>query len=223
MGCALLACQGPNVGASSSFGESLPDVAGVPGSVSGEVPASTGEPMGSAGETGEDSTAGASSGTTAGTTSPLRRYLTKEQPNLAETFACIAQVGLGGRDGLGEALASAVSPALVGPGGRNEGFLRNDALLMVTFVMGGYDSASHGTPEEWSQAVLDAMHGDPGAIVMFGFFAPNCAEDENDRLCQMLLDFPYWKVESNLVEDYGPAFESATEMVASACSELIPA
>lgn len=350
MGCGLLACQGPNVGASSSFGESLPDVTGVPMSVSGEVSGSSGGPVGSTGDTGEDSTAGSSAGTSMGaSTLPLqdlggqpdlgplhpegckgkidflfvvsrefvmqsiqqriidafasfhatiaakfadfdyqimvvdgdpewgldscnencspqgcpvpdypcemvnaitacdetigagtvfnaggaapnkpcgvvggRRYLTKEQPNLAETFACIAQVGTSGRSWLGEAMASAVSPQLVGPGGCNEGFLRDDALLMVTFVMGGYDYDSHGTPEEWSQAVLDAKHGDPNSIVMFGFFAPGCAEDEEDRLCQMLLDFPYWQVESNLVEDYGPAFESATEMVESACSTFIP-
>jgi hypothetical protein len=150
------------------------------------------------------------------------RYLTKEQPNLAETFACIAQVGTSGREGLGEAVASALSPGLTGPGGCNEGFLRDDALLMITFVMGGYDIASHGTPEEWSQSILDAKKGDPGSIVMFGFFAPNCVDDKNDQLCQMVKGFPHWQVESNLVEDYGPAFLSATEMVADACSDFIP-
>ncbi|HHK43107.1 MAG TPA: hypothetical protein ENJ50_11865, partial [Planctomycetaceae bacterium] len=60
-----------------------------------------------------------------------RRYITQDQAELSETFSCIAQVGLTGGDWVGPALVSAVSPELNGPGGCNEGFLREDALLMV--------------------------------------------------------------------------------------------
>ena len=151
-----------------------------------------------------------------------RRYLTRDQPNLAETFACVAQVGTNGYQALGAALTAAVSPEMNGPGGCNQGFLRGDALLMVTFVMGGIDPYSEGTAEAWAQKVIAAKHGDPRSVVMFGLFAPNCVDDKQDRLCQMVQMFPYWQVESNLVEDYGPAFDSATDMVAQACSEFIP-
>ena len=151
-----------------------------------------------------------------------RRYLTRAQPDLAETFACVAQVGTSGSDALGIAVTEAVSPEMNGPGGCNEGFLRDDALLMVTFLMGGHDGWSPGTPDEWAQTILDAKHGDPGSVVMFGFFAPNCVDDQADRLCQMVQKFPYWQVESNLVDDYGPAFADATELVAAACSDFIP-
>jgi hypothetical protein len=35
-----------------------------------------------------------------------RRYLTKEQPNLAETFSCVAKLGHSGYDLMGEALSA---------------------------------------------------------------------------------------------------------------------
>jgi hypothetical protein len=151
-----------------------------------------------------------------------RRFLTNEQPDLEETFACMAQVGTSGASLLGAELVGVMSPELNGPGGCNEGFIRDDALLMVTFVMGGHDWLSKGKAEEWAQAVLDAKHGDPNSVVMFGLFAPNCPEDKDDRLCQMVTMFPFWQVESNLVEDYGPAFDQATEMIGEACSQFIP-
>jgi hypothetical protein len=71
-----------------------------------------------------------------------RRYLTKDQPNLDETFACVLQVGTSGHDMLGQALTAAVSPELNGPGGCNEGFLRDDALLVVTLVTSHEDPVS---------------------------------------------------------------------------------
>ena len=151
-----------------------------------------------------------------------RRFLTREQPKLGETFSCIAQVGTDGYEMLGKALTESLSPEFEGPGGCNQGFLRDDALLMVTFVMGGNDYDSPGGPEEWAQAVVDAKGGDPGAVVMFGLFAPDCTADPEDRLCQMVTMFPYWQVESNQVDDYGPAFAKATELVDTACTAFIP-
>ena len=78
-----------------------------------------------------------------------RRYLTNDDPSPAETFACIAQLGTGGRDHVGEALAAAMQAGMSAPGGCNEGFLRDDALLMITLIS-GYDYDSVGTPEAWA-------------------------------------------------------------------------
>ena len=52
-------------------------------------------------------------------------------------------------------------PELNGPGGCNEGFLRDDALLMVTFAANTPDIDSAGKPKLWADAVLAAKHGDP--------------------------------------------------------------
>lgn len=155
-----------------------------------------------------------------------KRYITKDQPNLAETFACIAQVGASGYSGLGQALVSAVSPALNGPKGCNEGFLRDDALLVVTLVTNTLDNDSEGTPSSWAQAVFDAKGGDPNAVVMFFVGPPSLEYCENppweNWLCEMFNKFPHRAAVSALAEDYGPAFDAATDMVADVCSSFIP-
>jgi hypothetical protein len=66
-----------------------------------------------------------------------RRYLVKGQSNLEETFECIATVGASGWTSLGQALVAAVQdgdPMHNKLGSCNPGFLRDDALLMVTFI-----------------------------------------------------------------------------------------
>jgi hypothetical protein len=97
------------------------------------------------------------------------RYLVKGQTNLDETFACIATVGSAGWKSLGQALTAAMQKNINDPGGCNKGFLRKDALLMVTFIATNLDDeefGSEGTPAEWAQAVIDAKHGDDKSVVM---------------------------------------------------------
>lgn len=154
-----------------------------------------------------------------------QRYLTRDQPNLSETFACIAQLGSSGGGWIGEALTAAVSPQLSWPGACNHGFLRDDALLMVTLVDYSYDEegkplGSAGTPEEWYQAVLKAKHGDPESVVMFSLLDPACPPQ--DRTCKLVKMFPYWFIEYGAVSNYGPAFEQATELIEVACDGFVP-
>jgi hypothetical protein len=152
-----------------------------------------------------------------------RRYLVKGQSNLTETFECIATVGASGWDALGQALTAAMQSNINDPGGCNNGFLRKDALLMVTFIATNGDvkgKVSAGSPAEWAQAVLDAKHGDDKSIVMLniGYFA--CTD--SDRLCQVTKLFPFHHLESVLVADYGPAFDQAASLVDTACAGFTP-
>lgn len=151
-----------------------------------------------------------------------RRYIEKDQPDLLGTFTCIAQVGESGYGWLGAAAAAAVSPELTGSGGCNEGFLRDDALLMVTIV-GGYDypDESPGKPAEWAQAILDAKHGDKNAVVMFSFGDLTCPP--YDRICDLVMwYFPYHHIADRFGSDFGPGFEVAADLVETACSAFIP-
>ena len=154
------------------------------------------------------------------------RFLTRDTPKLNETFACIAQVGTSGRDWLGEALTAAMHPTLNAAGGCNEGFLRDDALLVVTFASATPDYYSDGTPADWAQAVLDAKHGDNESVVMFGIvdqLSPEwCEAEKQHRLCDLIGRFPYHLTEDCDVPDYGPAFDKATDLVEVACTAFIP-
>jgi len=149
-----------------------------------------------------------------------RRYLTKDQSDLSDTFACIAQVGRGGGNQVGAGLAVAVSPAMNGPGGCNDGFLRDDALLVVTMVTPGSDDSKTGTVKEWYEAVVSAKNGDPEAIVMLLIGNPECPW--YDDTCKLAVKFPQVVLEDGLAPDYGPAFDEATSMAEEACKVLVP-
>lgn len=154
-----------------------------------------------------------------------RRFVTRDQPDLAETFKCMAQLGISGRGWMGEALMMALSTQLTLPGGCNQGFLRKDALLMVTLIDWNYDyegkpNGSAGTPTEWAQAVVAAKHGDPDSIVMFSILDPECPPW--DRTCEMVRMFPNHHISANTAPDFAPAFDEATDLVEAACEEFVP-
>ncbi|HFE45432.1 MAG TPA: hypothetical protein ENJ18_08040 [Nannocystis exedens] len=149
-----------------------------------------------------------------------KRYITQNQTNLSETFSCIAQVGMTGSDMVGAALVNAVSPKLNGPGGCNEGFLRDDALLMITMITDGSDPTSPGLPKDWYEAVVAAKGGDPEAIVMLLIGNPNCPDF--DEPCKMAKMFPFWHVGDNESQDLNLDFQIAADMVEVACDSLIP-
>jgi len=157
------------------------------------------------------------------------RYMTAEDLDTPGLFECLARVGTYGFNKMGDALVGAVSPELNGPGGCNEGFLRPDALLMLTMI-GPEDSAvdlnkSKGTWQQWRQAVVDAKQGNESAIVALGIISgddclPNT--DPDIRLCDLIPSFPYSRLEHLTLKDYGPAFDKAAKMAIDACSLFVP-
>jgi hypothetical protein len=62
------------------------------------------------------------------------------------------------------------------PGGCNEGFSRDDAILVVTFIIDEDDNRSPGTPAGWRQQLIDAKGGDEEAVVMLGLVGDNNIE-----------------------------------------------
>ena len=157
------------------------------------------------------------------------RYMTAEDLDTPGLFECLARVGTAGVNMMGDALVAAVSPELNGPGGCNEGFIRPDALLVLTMI-GPEDSAvdvanSKGTWQEWRQAVVDAKGGDESAIVALGIVGsdeclPNT--DPDFRLCDLIPSFPNSLLEHLTLKDYGPAFTETAKMALDACSLFIP-
>ncbi|MCY1056628.1 hypothetical protein [Nannocystis sp. SCPEA4] len=156
-----------------------------------------------------------------------RRYLTRDDPDIDPKFLCIAQVGGYGGDRLGEAFVRAIHPDLNAPGGCNAGFLREDAILMVTFLTGTKDKDSAGTPETWAQAALEAKNNDPNSLVMLGITnEPTyswCADSWDNRVCQFIAQFPYWHHIHYKMPDYVPGFGVATDLIEEACSKFIAA
>ena len=59
------------------------------------------------------------------------------------------------------AALSACSDAQNGPGGCDEGFLRDDAILVVTFISDDPNKEDTGLPQDWYNAVVTAKKGNP--------------------------------------------------------------
>ena len=160
-----------------------------------------------------------------------RRYITKDTADIPSAFECIARVGASGNNLMGDALVAAVGPQLNAsepePGGCNAGFLRDDALLVLTMI-GPEDNilgGSQGKWQEWRQAVVDAKHGDLNAIVALGIInGPDCKADMNPdhRLCNLIPSFPNSILEHLTLDDYGPPFEKAALLALDACSVFVP-
>jgi hypothetical protein len=151
-----------------------------------------------------------------------RRFIAKGQTDLEATFECIARVGTAGDTLLGQAFHAAMQKNINDPGGCNAGFLRKDALLMVTFIATGVDALgnSEGNPVLWAEAVLERKGGNPESIIMLDFGTLKC--DGKDRICTLTKMFPYSVHEWIAVPDFGPAFDEATDLVETACAGFVP-
>ena len=162
-----------------------------------------------------------------------QRFIVQGQPNLAETFSCLAQVGTFGDFGEQpmDAMLRAISAPENGAGGCNTGFLRDDAILVVVLVTDEDDTRSAGQAEAWRQALLNAKQGDERAVVVLGFVGDDNVEGglpggpcpllsvsfgapELQRFVSLM---PLGSLASVCAENYTPFFEQAVSSIQSAC------
>lgn len=160
-----------------------------------------------------------------------KRYIVEGEPDIPATFACIAQVGTTGDNAEKpmDAMVAALSTALVGPDGCNEGFLRDDAILVITFISDDPKVEDSGTPQTWYDAVLAVKHGDPESVVVIGItpYWPGCREDRPTDIrgmhwAEFIMKWPR-SVHGNVCElDYAPLFADAISEIDSACDTFKP-
>lgn len=164
------------------------------------------------------------------------RFLTSAQPDLSDTFSCAARVGTSTNvEWQLASMAAALAPEANGPDGCNAGFVRDDALLVITIITDEPDTYSKQTPIAWHDAVVAAKGGDSDAIVMLGILPP----DVDDPAAQCQLDEPdYPKAAPDLHEfvelferrttgdvcadNYAPFLTEAVALIDVACDEFVP-
>lgn len=177
------------------------------------------------------------------------RYMT-EADDLETQFACAAQIGTSG-DGNERPMSSlvaALSPALTAPGACNEGFLRDDALLVIVIITDEEDDhevdgcmqdpqpGSPGEPDGWFQGVIAAKGGDESKVVVLSLVGPDTepmcplldkcnggidGAEVAHRVIEFTNMFTYGTVGS-ICEPYGPIFVEAISTIKSACDEFEP-
>lgn len=169
------------------------------------------------------------------------RYMDSSEPDLSATFGCAADVGTGSTTGTEkpmEAMVQAVTPSTPAFA-CNEGFVRDDAILVVTFVTDEDDNNdSAGTVEGWRQALIAAKGGDESAVVVLGLFGDNdqagaiCPPldpDSNDGAepSEKLRSFvDSWGAQgfagSVCADSYNDFFQSAVDIIDTTCEDFMP-
>lgn len=173
-------------------------------------------------------------------------YMTQAD-DLGEAFGCAAEVGTMGNgfERPMEAMVETLGQSLDVPGGCNEGFLRDDALLVIVVITDEYDGpgdpeamnpardppTSTGTPQTWYDAVVDAKGGIPQnatALVITNYDDGPCppADLGHDgmNLVEWVEQFGDNGFLGGICEpDYGPMFEDATAVIQTACDNFVPA
>ncbi|MDC0720655.1 hypothetical protein [Nannocystis bainbridge] len=151
-----------------------------------------------------------------------------------DAFACIAQVGtFGANSPIADTLVAAVSGELNGPGGCNEGFLRDDALLVFVLIMDNEDEQSVLSAKKVHDAVVAAKGGDEHAVVglaiipqpLEGEPVPDCVYDDGlwqQHLREVVQTFDYHREGNICADSYDGFFSEAADLVHEACNAFIP-
>jgi hypothetical protein len=159
-----------------------------------------------------------------------------ESDDLGASFACTAQVGDGGSDQemqMAGALG-AVGPLHAGPGGCNEGFLRDDALLVLVVITdeddGNPSPGSPGDPPDWFADLVAAKLGIESNIVLLSLVGQNDQPDiggtgcvRGERLMELTDMFTYGFVGDVCLPGYDAFFADAVGHIDDACETFTPA
>lgn len=169
-----------------------------------------------------------------------KRFMTNED-NLDSAFACAAKVGDSGYKAEKPMLAmqEALGDSMAGPGQCNEGFKRDDALLVIVMITDEEDdnvgpqefnkNGSPGDPDVWFENVVATQEGVEENIVVLSLVTPPqpnaCPDNVNNwptlflgtRLIQFTEMFTYGFVGDVCAPDYSPFFDEAISVVEAAC------
>jgi len=165
-----------------------------------------------------------------------RRYITAGQQNLAQTFTCTAQLGAHGSGITGEAMVTALQPAINDPDNEyscNGGFLRDDALLVVTIIQDTYDVDSLGTVDEWIEALRAAKDYDDDAFMVLVLTTdvdvgyqelclPNQFNTEKNRLRLLAEGVDHGFIDSICLDNYAPFFAAHVSHLVHLCDNFVP-
>ena len=169
-----------------------------------------------------------------------KRFMTQDD-DLDSAFACAAKVGDSGYKAEKPMLAmqEALGDLMAGPGQCNEGFKRDDALLVIVMITDEEDdnvgpqefnkNGSPGDPDIWFENVVATQEGIEENIVVLSLVTPPqpnaCPDNVNNwptlflgtRLTQFTEMFTYGFVGDVCAPNYGQFFDDAISVVEAAC------
>ncbi|MBL4688199.1 MAG: hypothetical protein JKY37_26660, partial [Nannocystaceae bacterium] len=184
---------------------------------------------------------GGSSNETCGPYADGFNYMT-EADDLSATFACAAQVGTSGNaiELPMAAVEQVVTRTEGGPGQCNDGFIRDDALLVIVIITDEADGAgdpkgaqgvgsSLGTPQSWFDTVVETKMGVPENVVvlsLINYAGGPCPPASPFSDGQNIADFTALFGENGFVggicePDFTPIFEAAIGVIDEARENFV--
>lgn len=156
------------------------------------------------------------------------RYMTQDQTDLAGTFECVADMGATGNSNErpAAALLAAVGPQTQG-NGCHPGFLRDDAVLVVTMISDEQETGSPGTPQSWYNDLIALKGGNTTGVVMLSLNGDAETMGQECVPTAKMVEFVGYFGERGIIDsicapDYSPFFQQAVEVIDYACDEFVP-
>ncbi len=174
-----------------------------------------------------------------------RRWLAQDDADVQSKFECAARVGLGGTgdEQASRAFRNAITEEMSGAGGCNEGFLRDDAILVVVMVTDEDEDDFHGddlyvevvAPQLYAE-IIATKGNDVNGVVVVALL--DDFELGDDYVCQepafplnfnpapnlrsFVDHFPRHFYGSVCDPDYAVPLSDAIDTIADACGDYIP-
>ncbi len=156
-----------------------------------------------------------------------KRYIQTGQTDLEGTLDCTRRVGFSGslERRQVQSVLDAVSPDLNAPGACNDGFLRDDAYLIVFMMMVQADHFTPGTPQEWAKTLLATKGGKFDKVYLIGLYddyfqGGECYSSGGSKTDNVYewVDEIYNSYGGNYCEDYIPPMDEALNYVLDECA-----
>jgi hypothetical protein len=150
-----------------------------------------------------------------------------EEDDLAVAFGCAARVGTDGSadERQMQAVISAVDGSQGAMGQCNEGFIREDALLVIVIITDEPDANSFGDSMTWYQAVIDAKDGIPENVVVVSLINTpmgNCGFEAAVSIADFTTMFGINGFMADIcLPDYAPVFDQAIAIIDVACDNFL--
>ena len=158
-----------------------------------------------------------------------RRYMQGDDANLDSMFSCVAQVGVSGN--FAEFPIEGAVRSLENPMGCNDGFLRDDAILVMTVITDDHDGdfaypgdAENGDPNAWYQRIVAAKNGDEDASVFIALTSNHCMGPPVAPFQQIVTLFGDQGVQGSncSLPEMLDTFEAAVSTIATTCEDFEP-
>ena len=156
------------------------------------------------------------------------RYIVQDEPNLVDAFTCVATVGTAGdpSERPMDALVESISPALVGPGGCNLDFLRDDAILVLTFISDDPNVEDLNSAQQAYDQIIAAKGGDTDSTVVLGLIpgeTVGCPNGNKPNAGKHWEEFIGLFGERGIMgpvcdEDFNQFFQNAVDIIAETCT-----